>query len=373
MLGDAASFASRNLGTTDVVEQRGFAVVDVTHHGHNRRTCNSFAFEPQQFRELLFQGVVADQSDLVAQLFSDQLSSFLIQHLIDSHRSAHLEHELDDFRGLDRHLLCQIGDRDSLTDGHVTNDGAARTLEAVRIALLQLGLATTATAETVCIVITATHGTRQWSLGLGSRTWLSLLAITTLVVITACLLGATRLFLLALVNRRNRLDRDFPRRNRCNNRRADPRLHFGLRLATRLFLGTLTRFFFALQAGGLFGGALLFELALLVGLDLIRGTFDEGFLLPNLDTDGLAATHLELGRSLALQGNLARLIHLGAVAALEVRQQGLLFVIGHYLLGAGVRQSCLTHLLQQSLDRCGDHLGQFFHRDLRHASLSSGR
>ena len=34
MLGNAAGFAGRHLGTTDVVQQRGLSVVHVAHHGH---------------------------------------------------------------------------------------------------------------------------------------------------------------------------------------------------------------------------------------------------------------------------------------------------------------------------------------------------
>ena len=37
MLGDATGFASRDLGATDEVEQRGLAVVDMAHHRHDRR------------------------------------------------------------------------------------------------------------------------------------------------------------------------------------------------------------------------------------------------------------------------------------------------------------------------------------------------
>jgi hypothetical protein len=38
MLGDAAGFARHDIGVADGVEQRGLAVVDVTHDGHDRRT-----------------------------------------------------------------------------------------------------------------------------------------------------------------------------------------------------------------------------------------------------------------------------------------------------------------------------------------------
>ena len=38
VLRDAAGLARRHLGAADVVEQRGLAVIDVSHHGHDRRT-----------------------------------------------------------------------------------------------------------------------------------------------------------------------------------------------------------------------------------------------------------------------------------------------------------------------------------------------
>ncbi len=375
MLGNPPRLAHGDLGATDVVEQRGLAVVDVPHHGHDRRAGNGVAFEPQVFGQLLFQGVVADQLDLVAQLFGDQLGSFLIQHLVDGYRRTHLEHELDDFGRLDRHLLRQIGNRDGFADRHFAHDGAGGALEAMGVALFQLGLATTATAMTF-ILFARARGASERRLRLERRPMLSLLAITTLVVIVACLVGATRFFLLALLDRSGR-HFGLYRCRRCGNRRNHRRpctgLGFGLRLATGLFLGALTRFFLGLQTSRFLSGALLFQLALLLGLDLLGTALDEGLLLAHFHTDGLATRHFQLRGGLALQGDLARLIGLGAVAALQMRQQRLLFVIGHYLLGAGVRQSCLTHLLQQSLDRCVDHLGQFFHRDLRHAFLSSGR
>lgn len=75
----------------------------------------------------------------------------------------------------------------------------------------------------------------------------------------------------------------------------------------------------------------------------------------------------------ALQCNLARFFHFRLVAALQVSQQRLLLTIAHTFIGGGVRQTCLTHLLQQALYRCFDLIGQLFHRDLRHALLSSGR
>ena len=43
MLGDATGFAGHHIGVADGVEQRGLAVVDVTHDGHDRRTRHQFA------------------------------------------------------------------------------------------------------------------------------------------------------------------------------------------------------------------------------------------------------------------------------------------------------------------------------------------
>src|SRR5690606_9913579 len=151
---------------------------------------------------------------------------------------------------------------------------------------------------------------------------------------------------------------------------------FGARgslLAGSFCLGFLLRFFFGLQTRRLLGSTLLFQFTLLVGLDFNRAALDEGLLLTDFDTDGLAAWSFQGRGGLALQGNLARLISLRTMITLQVAQQRLFFTIGHYLLSARVRQASLTHLQQQSLDRCVDHLGQFFHRDLRHAFLSSGR
>ena len=38
MLGDATGFTGRDVGFANHVQQRSFAVVDVTHDGHDRRT-----------------------------------------------------------------------------------------------------------------------------------------------------------------------------------------------------------------------------------------------------------------------------------------------------------------------------------------------
>src|SRR5690606_14814352 len=118
------------------------------------------------------------------------------------------------------------------------NDGASRALEAVGVALLQLRLAATATTMTF-VLFAGTRGTSERRLGLERRTMLRLLAIATFVVIVACLLDTTRLFLLAIVRRgrRSHFNRSFRCGRRwCYHGRARLGFDFGLRLAASLFV-----------------------------------------------------------------------------------------------------------------------------------------
>ncbi len=149
VLGNATGFTSGHLGATDVVEQRGLTVVNVAHHGNYRRTGVSFAFELQRFGQGLFEGGIADQGNFVAHFFGDQLRGFLVQDLVDGHRGAHLEHELDHLGGLDRHLVGQLGTVMVSPIAHVTDNRSCRALEAVLITLLRLHLAATATTEVI--------------------------------------------------------------------------------------------------------------------------------------------------------------------------------------------------------------------------------
>ena len=391
VLGNTTGFAGGNLGTTDIVEQRGLTVVNVTHDGHDRRTRCGLAFELQRFGQGIFQGRVADQGDLVAQLFGDQLSGLLIEHLVDGDRSTQLEHELDDFSGLDRHLLRQFRDGDGLADGHVTNDWTGRVLEAVLVALLAFALAAATTTETIALFVGGAWRC-TWSRSLFLLLDLDLdrharrfattgrsRATTATIVIAGTAFVTTALVLLALGGTSGGV---FGHR-RVGHYRGCNRCRLGLghwcsgrglgSLTAGLLLVALAHFGFNLFARGVFGGAALFLLTLLLSLDFLRAALHEYFLLAYFYADALATGDTQSAGGLALQGDLARLFRLALVAALQMSQQGLLLIVGHYLTGVGVRQTCLTHLLQQALYRCLDLLGQFFHRDLRHALLSSGR
>ena len=383
VLGNTTGFARSNLGTTDVVEQGSLTVVNVAHYGHNRCTGNCLAFKLQGLGQGIFQGGVADQGHFVAQLFSNQLGSFLVQYLVDGGWSAQLEHELDDFSSLDRHLLGQIAHSDGLADLHFTHDRAGWALETVGVALLQLGLAATTTTEAIAFFVGGTWGNawrRRFLFDRGAVRSVFTLAIATttatIVVVSTWFVRTTRLVALAGVCCRSRcggsrgsLTHSF---NRGGDRVSGSRLRSS-RLATRFFFGATLGFFFSLLTCSIFYCATFFQLAFALGFDFFRAALYEDFLLAYFNADALATCNPQGAGGFALQCNLARFFHFRLVAALQVSQQRLLLTIAHTFIGGGVRQTCLTHLLQQALYRCFDLIGQLFHRDLRHALLSSGR
>src|SRR5450830_801314 len=386
VLGDTAGFASSYLGTTNVVEQRCLTMVNVAHYGHNWRTGERLTFKLQGLGQGIFQGGVADQGHFVAQFFGYQLSSFLIKHLVDGRWSTQFEHELDDFSSLDRHLIGEIANSDGLADLHITHDRAGWALETVGVAFFQLGLAATTTTEAIVFFVGSTWRnawSRRFLFDRGAMRSVFALAITaataTTIIVGTWFVRTTRFVTLAGVSSRcwcsgNRsgLTHSFYRRSRSSDRFSTSRLRSS-RLATRFFFGATLGFFFSLLTSSIIYCATFFQFAFALGFDFFRAALYEDFLLAYFNADALATSNTQGAGGFALQCNLARFFHFRLVAALQVSQQRLLLTIAHTFIGGGVRQTCLTHLLQQALYRCFDLIGQLFHRDLRHALLSSGR
>ena len=86
-LGDAAGLAGGDVGVADRVEQRGLAVVDVTHHGHDRRTRLEqrlvvFLVLTEHGLQLEL-GLLAglDEQDLGAELLRDELDHLVGERL----------------------------------------------------------------------------------------------------------------------------------------------------------------------------------------------------------------------------------------------------------------------------------------------------
>ncbi len=145
VLRNPARFARRHLGAPDVVEQRRLAVVNVTHHGHNRRTRQQFCVGDFAFDQHRFRIVQLGRNRVVTQFLDDDHRRFLVQHLVDGDHLAELHHRLDDFRRLHCHLVRQISDGNRLRHMHFTHDRLGRRLERC-VLFLMLATALRATA-----------------------------------------------------------------------------------------------------------------------------------------------------------------------------------------------------------------------------------
>ena len=112
-------------------------MVDVAHHGHDRRArqhCERRVGLPLQ---VVLDDVFLAQHRRVAHLLDHQHRGVLLDHLIDRRHHAHVHHDLDDFGGLDRHLLREFADGHRFADRHLAHHARGRHFEAmlgVRIA-----------------------------------------------------------------------------------------------------------------------------------------------------------------------------------------------------------------------------------------------
>ena len=129
VLGDAAGFAGRHLGAPDVVEQRGLAVVDVTHDGHHRRRglqgtslCSADPRGKHPDRP-------AWRPRLVAHLLDHDHGRFLVQHLVDGDHRTHLHHGLDDFGAFTAILWARSATEMVSGNMHFTDHRLGRGLE----------------------------------------------------------------------------------------------------------------------------------------------------------------------------------------------------------------------------------------------------
>ena len=72
MLGDAAGFAGDDIGIADRVEQRGLAVIDVAHDGHDRRTRHQVLGIVGDVEQAFLDVGLGDAADRVAEFGGDQ-------------------------------------------------------------------------------------------------------------------------------------------------------------------------------------------------------------------------------------------------------------------------------------------------------------
>ena len=120
VLRDAASFACSHARAANVVQQRGLAMVHVTHDGDHRCARQLLS----RLRCLLLFGkclrvVQLGREGLVAHFFDHDHGGLLVQLLVDGDHLPQLHQLLDDLTGLDAHLVGQISHTDGLWDVHL--------------------------------------------------------------------------------------------------------------------------------------------------------------------------------------------------------------------------------------------------------------
>ena len=121
MLGDAAGFAGDNVGMTERVEQRGLAVVDVTHHGHDRRARLGVGGVVGGVEQALFDVGRRHALHGVAELFGDQLRGIGIDHVGDLVHRALLHQHADDVDGALGHAVGELLDGDRFRNDHLAD------------------------------------------------------------------------------------------------------------------------------------------------------------------------------------------------------------------------------------------------------------
>ncbi|MND84428.1 hypothetical protein D3C80_763190 [compost metagenome] len=122
MLGDATGFASDHVCLTNGVEQRGLAVVDVTHDRHDRRTGNHLACVVGLVEDAFFNVGFGNALDGMAEFDRDQFRQIGVDHVARLHHLAFLHQELDDVDGAFGHALRQFLNGNGLRQDHFAHD-----------------------------------------------------------------------------------------------------------------------------------------------------------------------------------------------------------------------------------------------------------
>ena len=122
MLRDAAGFAGDHVGLADGVEQRGLAVVDVAHDGHDRRALLLVVVHIARVEQALFHVRLGHALDGVPEFFGDQLGAVGIDHVGDLVHLPLLHEHLDHVHGPLRHAVGEFLDGDRLGNDHLAGD-----------------------------------------------------------------------------------------------------------------------------------------------------------------------------------------------------------------------------------------------------------
>ena len=119
MLRDSASFASHNICTAQGVQKRCLTMVDMPHHGHDRRTGLHRFGRVYVFIMSDINVGIRHACDVVAKLFDEQFCGILVDGFVDRDGHAHLEKRLDKIAALFRHTVSKFLHRDGFGHDHI--------------------------------------------------------------------------------------------------------------------------------------------------------------------------------------------------------------------------------------------------------------
>ena len=151
VLRNATRFACGHFGATNIVEQRGLAVIDVTHHRDNwcARQQLCISGDSANFQQR-FRIIQLGRMRNVTHFFNHDHRGLLVKYLVDSDHLTKLHQLLDDLGCFDGHLVRKLGNSDGFWDMDFTYDRFSRLLE-IRLAIVLLRLTTTTRTGTPAI------------------------------------------------------------------------------------------------------------------------------------------------------------------------------------------------------------------------------
>ena len=121
VLGDAPVLAGGHAGGAQGVQQRGLAVVHVTHDGHHRRPGQGVLHPVVLRDEPGFHVAFRHAGDRMTEFRGDQLRRVGIQHVIDGQHGPLAHHVLDDVHGPYGHPLGKVLHGDGVGDDYVAD------------------------------------------------------------------------------------------------------------------------------------------------------------------------------------------------------------------------------------------------------------
>ena len=121
MLGDAAGFASRDIGAADGVEKACLAVVDMAHHGHHRGPRLQAGRVILHPFETDFDIGIGHALRPVAKLLDNQLGGLAVNRLGSGRHHAKLHQLLDDVGCALGHPVGEFADGQGVGDDHIAN------------------------------------------------------------------------------------------------------------------------------------------------------------------------------------------------------------------------------------------------------------